>query len=118
MGGYDFARDRELPAFEPFVEPDQYVRVIGSPVWSEDNTQILISISSGTLIGDYPCGDGKIEWNPSSVVMLNLTEDDLQPVLIKGDNDHNYYLQVDSNGQYEIMTEPYVPSYSQCCRGR
>lgn len=118
MGGYDFARDRELPAFKPFGEPDQYVKVFDSPVWSANHSELLVSVSSGTLIGNSPCGDGKIEWQPSAIIKLNLAAEDLQPTLVKGDSDHDYHLQIDADGQYEIVSEPYVPSSSQCCRGR
>lgn len=116
MGGYDFAQERELPSLNPDNAPSQHVHIVGNPLWSEVGTQLLASVSIGKLIGNSPCGDGQIEWGPSSIMMLDLNAEDLQPVMVKGDNEHNYYLQVDSNGRYEITSEPYSPSYSQCCR--
>jgi hypothetical protein len=91
------------------------VQVVGSPVWSEDGTQVLVSISSGTIVSEDPCR--KIEWGPSSIVMLDIEADELEPILVKGDNEHNYSLQVELDGQYEIVSEPYAPFYSECCRG-
>ncbi|MGC9395794.1 MAG: hypothetical protein ACP5J4_13185 [Anaerolineae bacterium] len=121
-GGYDFARDHELPSFGGSGESDQahvvgsqHTRIVGNPVWSEDSTQLLVSVSYGTLIDVDSCGI--VEWDPSSIVMLDLATDDLQPVLVQGDSEHNYYLQQGPEGEYEIIGETYAPSYERCCRG-
>ena len=113
--GFDFANNRDLPAFTPVIQPDQYIKVEGQPVWSTDGTKVLISIRSGRLVGTVPCR--KIEWNPASILRLDLMDDNPQPMIIKADTEHNYYLQTKPDGTYEIISEPYVPVYGECCRG-
>jgi hypothetical protein len=128
MGGYDFENNRELPSFSSLIAPEVYgpnpsweslrnpesYVAVSSPVWSNDGTQVLVSLSGGELTDSDP--NTRVRLDGFSIAVLDIKDAELGPTIMHQYDDSNYFLQSLEDGGYEIISEPHEIQYLGCPR--
>lgn len=104
LQGFDFQTNKSLPLIGSLSIDSKKIIITEGPYWVEDGRVLIMTIRNATsippIVGDYD----NYRYGPAKVLMIDLRGTEPQSSLLHSNPDLDYSIEVQENGNYEIIT--------------